>query len=165
MPGLGLPVSGRGIQSWLDPQHPSSLQPGKRPRLTPNPAIVLQDGKLGYTVASPGSDVQPQAMLQVLLNMVHRRMTPQEAVSVPRFGTWSYPDSFYPHVYEPGDLKIESRVGASTFEHLRLKGHQLEVWEAWDWRAGGVVAIQVEAQSGVRSAGADPRRENYGLAW
>jgi gamma-glutamyltranspeptidase/glutathione hydrolase len=165
VPGLGLPVSGRGIQSWLDPQHPSSLQPGKRPRLTPNPAIVLQDGQVCYTVASPGSDVQPQAMLQVLLNMVHRRMDPQEAVSAPRFGTWSYPNSFYPHAYYPGDLKVESRVDGATLETLRLQGHQIEVWDPWDWRAGGVVAIQVEARNGVRSAGADPRRENYGLAW
>ena len=59
--------------------------------MTPNPAIMLKDGKVVYTVASPGSDVQPQAMLQVLLNMLHFEMTPQEAVSVPRCGTWSFP--------------------------------------------------------------------------
>jgi gamma-glutamyltranspeptidase/glutathione hydrolase len=165
VPGLGLTVSGRGLQSWLDPDHPSALQPGKRPRMTPNPAIVLKDGRVAYTAASPGSDVQPQAMLQVLLNMLHFGMTPQEAVSAPRCGTWSFPDSFYPHAYEPGDLKIESRLGASTFERLRLKGHQLEAWEGWDWRAGGVVTVRVDPRSGLREAGADPRRENYALAW
>jgi gamma-glutamyltranspeptidase/glutathione hydrolase len=165
VPGLGLPISGRGIQSWLDPNHPSSLQPGKRPRLTPNPALVLKDGKVAFTVASPGSDVQPQAMLQVLLNMLHFDMTQQEAVTAPRFGTWSYPNSFYPHAYYPGDLKVESRVGATAIENLRLKGHQIEVWQPWDWRAGGVVTIRVDPQTSVRSAGADPRRENYALAW
>lgn len=165
VPGLGLTVSGRGLQSWLDANHPSSLQPGKRPRMTPNPAIMLKDGKVAFTVASPGSDVQPQAMLQVLLNMLHFEMTPQEAVSAPRCGTWSFPDSFYPHAYEPGDLKVESRVATATLENLRLKGHQLEVWQGWDWRAGGVVAVRVDPQTGVRSAGADPRRENYAFAW
>jgi gamma-glutamyltranspeptidase / glutathione hydrolase len=165
VPGLGLTVSGRGLQSWLEADHPSSLQPGKRPRMTPNPAIMLNDGKVVFTVASPGSDVQPQAMLQVLLNMLHFEMPPQEAVSVPRCGTWSFPDSFYPHAYEPGDLKVESRVAAATLDHLRQKGHQLEVWEGWDWRAGGVVAVRVDPQTGVRSAGADPRRENYAFAW
>jgi gamma-glutamyltranspeptidase / glutathione hydrolase len=64
-----------------------------------------------------------------------------------------------------GKKKIESRVGVSTLEDLRLKGHELEVWQSWDWRAGGVVAIRVDPQNGVRSAGADPRRENYALAW
>jgi gamma-glutamyltranspeptidase / glutathione hydrolase len=165
VPGLGMTISGRGLQSWLDPNHPSCLHPGKRPRLTPNPAIVLKDGQVAFTVASPGSDVQPQAMLQVLLNMLHFGMTPQEAVSAPRCGTWSYPNSFYPHAYYPGDLKVESRVGVSTLEDLRLKGHELEVWQSWDWRAGGVVAIRVDPRNGVRSAGADPRRENYALAW
>jgi gamma-glutamyltranspeptidase/glutathione hydrolase len=165
VPGLGMTISGRGIQSWLDPNHPSSLQPGKRPRLTPNPAILVKDGRVAFTVASPGSDVQPQAMLQVLLNMLHFDMTPQEAVSAPRCGTWSYPNSFYPHAYYPGDLKVESRVGVSTLEQLRLMGHQLDVWQGWDWRAGGVVAIRVDPHTGVRSAGADPRRENYALAW
>jgi gamma-glutamyltranspeptidase/glutathione hydrolase len=165
VPGLGLPISGRGNQSWLEPDHPSSLQPGKRPRLTPNPALVLKDGRLAFTVASPGSDVQPQAMLQVLLNMLHFDMTPQEAVSAPRFGTWSYPNSFYPHAYYPGDLKVEGRVSAAAIDNLRLKGHQLDIWQPWDWRAGGVVTIKVEPQTGVRSAGADPRRENYALAW
>jgi gamma-glutamyltranspeptidase / glutathione hydrolase len=92
-------------------------------------------------------------------------MTPQEAVSASRCGTWSYANSFYPHAYYAGDLKVESRVGASTLETLRSKGHQLEVWEAWDWRAGGVAAIRVDPQTGARSAGADPRRENYALAW
>jgi hypothetical protein len=28
-----------------------------------------------------------------------------------------------------------------------------------------VVAIRVDPQNGIRSAGADPRRENYALAW
>jgi gamma-glutamyltranspeptidase/glutathione hydrolase len=165
VPGLGLTVSGRGLQSWLDPQHPSSLQPGKRPRMTPNPAILLKDGQVAYTVASPGSDVQPQAMLQVLLSMLHFDMSPQEAVSAPRCGTWSYPDSFYPHAYEPGDLKVEARLAADTLAQLGQKGHRLEVWEGWDWRAGGVVTIGVDPRTGVRAAGADPRRENYALAW
>ncbi|HEX2281029.1 MAG TPA: gamma-glutamyltransferase, partial [Thermomicrobiales bacterium] len=46
IPGLGLICSGRGSQSWIDPDHPSSLHPGKRPRLTPNPAMAFKDGKL-----------------------------------------------------------------------------------------------------------------------
>ena len=35
--GLGFIISSRGMQSWLDPDHPSCLAPGKRPRLTPAP--------------------------------------------------------------------------------------------------------------------------------
>ena len=45
VPGLGIIVSPRGLQSRLDPAHPSVLAPGKRPRLTPSPAIALQYGR------------------------------------------------------------------------------------------------------------------------
>jgi len=33
-------VSGRGSQSWTEAEHPCVLAPGKRPRLTPNPALA-----------------------------------------------------------------------------------------------------------------------------
>ena len=46
VPGTGLAVSSRGSQSWLVPEHPSAVAPGKRPRLTPNPAMVFRDGRL-----------------------------------------------------------------------------------------------------------------------
>jgi gamma-glutamyltranspeptidase / glutathione hydrolase len=62
-------------------------------------------------------------------------------------------------------LTVVDAEGNAFIEDLRLKGHELEVWQSWDWRAGGVVAIRVDPRNGVRSAGADPRRENYALAW
>ena len=37
IPGTGFAPSSRGSQSWADPKHPSSVAPGKPPRLTPNP--------------------------------------------------------------------------------------------------------------------------------
>ncbi len=60
---------------------PSVLAPGKRPRLTPNPAIAIRDGRWVMPIGSPGNDVQPQAMVQVLLNMVQFGMTPAGATA------------------------------------------------------------------------------------
>ena len=40
IPGLGIVPSLRGLQSRPDPAHPAGVAPGKRPRLTPNPAMV-----------------------------------------------------------------------------------------------------------------------------
>ena len=46
VPGLGITPSGRGSQSRPDPRHPAGVAPGKRPRLTPNPAMVVtEDGR------------------------------------------------------------------------------------------------------------------------
>src|SRR5829696_4139102 len=47
IPGTGLCPSSRGSQSWADPSHPAHAEPGKRPRLTPNPALaLLDDGRM-----------------------------------------------------------------------------------------------------------------------
>src|SRR5207253_1092776 len=54
VPGLGFALSSRGSQSWLDPAHTSRVEGGKRPRLTPNPALALRDGELFMPCGCPG---------------------------------------------------------------------------------------------------------------
>src|SRR6202008_2917413 len=71
VPGLGIIPSSRGSQNWGDPDHPSGVAPGKRPRLTPNPAIAIQPGKMKMPFGTPGGDVHTQAIRQVFLN-IHR---------------------------------------------------------------------------------------------
>ncbi len=102
IPGVGCVVSPRGSQGWLVPGHPSEVAGGKRPRLTPAPSLVLRDGRAFMAFGTPGGDVQQQAMLQVLLNMVAYGMAPQQAVEAPRLATRSFPDSFWPHTNSPG---------------------------------------------------------------
>jgi gamma-glutamyltranspeptidase/glutathione hydrolase len=82
--GVGCVISPRGSQGWLDPAHASVVAPGKRPRLTPAPAMALQDGALLMPFGTPGGDVQQQAMLQVLLNVTVFGMPLQEAIEAPR---------------------------------------------------------------------------------
>jgi hypothetical protein len=65
VPGLGCVVSPRGSQGWLDDAHASVVAPGKRPRLTPAPAMAFADGRAFMPFGTPGGDVQQQAMLQV----------------------------------------------------------------------------------------------------
>lgn len=164
VPGLGFAVSPRGDQSWLDPAHPSSIEPWKRPRLTPNPALVLKDGDLFMVFGTPGGDVQCQAMLQVFLNVVEFGMDPQAAIEAPRFATASFPSSFYPHESRPGLVKLETDLKAAA-PALAAKGHRLELWPRWHWHAGGVCAIVADREQGHLAAGADPRRECYAMAW
>ena len=164
IPPTGLAVSSRGSQSWLDPEHPSAVAPGKRPRLTPNPAMLFRAGRLVMPFGTPGGDVQSQAMLQVLLNLLVFDLSPQRAVEAPRFATQSFPDSFWPHRYFPGRLTLESRIPDATAEALRARGHRIERWPDWTWRAGGVCLVRVD-DAGVRWAAADPRRDAYALAW
>ena len=119
IPGTGLAVSSRGSQGWLDPAHASAVAPGKRPRLTPSPALILGPGGEVTALGTPGGDVQLQAMLQVFLNMTVFGMSPQQAVEAPRFATQSFPDSFWPHRYFPGRMTLEGRIPDETAEALR----------------------------------------------
>ncbi len=165
IPGVGVCPSSRGSQSWTDPALPASVAPGKRPRLTPSPAMVMRNGKPYMPFGSPGNDIQPQAMLQVLLNVVDFGMDVQAAIEAPRFASYSYPGSSFPHNYHPGRLNLESRIAKETGDSLAKLGHKVAWWPDVEWRAGAVCAIRVDPETGILQGGADPRRPAYALGW
>jgi gamma-glutamyltranspeptidase/glutathione hydrolase len=165
IPGLGFAPSTRGEQSWTDPSSPAVLGPGRRPRLTPSPAIARKPGAWIMPFGSPGNDAQPQAMLQMLLNILVWNMTPQEAVEAPRFATFSFPRSTEPHSYDPGLLRLESRIDAKTRDALDKRGHVVSDWDAWDSASGGVCAIFADIKAGTLEGAADPRRPSYAAGW
>jgi gamma-glutamyltranspeptidase/glutathione hydrolase len=165
IPGTGLCPSSRGSQSWCDPAHPAAVAPGKRPRLTPSPALALRNGKAYMPFGSPGNDIQPQAMLQVFLNVNAFGMDVQSAIEAPRFASYSYPSSSSPHAYHPGRLNLESRIPAATGDELEALGHDVKWWPDVEWRAGAVCAIRVNPETGMLEGGADPRRPAYALGW
>jgi gamma-glutamyltranspeptidase/glutathione hydrolase len=165
IPGTGLCPSSRGSQSWADPAHPSSVAPGKRPRLTPMAALaILPDGS-PMPIGTPGGDVQAQAILQVLLNIAVFGMNPQQATEAPRFASYSFPDSFEPHSYSPGLLYVEQRVSRSVRAGLSDRGHEVMEWPDFVWRAGAVCVQRADRTKGVIAAGADPRRPCYAVGW
>src|SRR5947209_2966065 len=82
--GLGMIVSTRGAQLWTTPGHPSAIAPGKRPRLTPNPALLMKAGRALMPFGCPGEDAQCQAMVQVVCNIVDFGMNTQAAIEAPR---------------------------------------------------------------------------------
>jgi len=158
IPGLGFAPSSRGSQSWTDPRIPAVMAPGKRPRLTPSPGLMRRKGEWLMPIGSPGNDVQPQAMLQVMLNQLVWGMSPQDAIDQPRFATSSFPRSSSPHPYSPGLLNLESRIDADTIGELRARGHDVRTWPDWDYLAGGVCMIRADLKRGVMEGASDPRR-------
>lgn len=164
VPGLGIIPSSRGSQSRPDPAHPSGVAPGKRPRLTPNPAMVLTAGGGVMPFGTPGGDVQIQAMLQVLLNVLHFGMEVQEAIEAPRVASYAFPSSFAPFEYFPARLAAEARIAPEVRAELGRRGHEVMDWPEWTWLAGSVEAILTNPTTGMMAAGADPRRPAYAVA-
>ena len=165
IPGLGIVASSRGSQGWAVEGHSSAIAPGKRPRLTPNPALAMVDGKMTMPFGTPGGDVQCQAMLQVFLNIHQFGMDPQTAIEAPRFSTYSAPSSFEPHEADPGKLKIENRIDKATGDALATKGHKVEWWPEITRAAGAVCTIVHDREKNRLSGGADPRRMSRAMGW
>ena len=161
-PELGCALSTRSEMFFIDPQHPNGLQPGKRPRTTLVNYMVCKDGQPVMTVGCPGADDQAQADLQLILNVLVFGLDPQQAVEAPRFSSQSVALSFYPRVYNPGQLNVEAGIAEGVRSNLAAMGHKIV--EAEFCGIGAIVA-QREPLTGVMGAGADPRRPTYAIAW
>ena len=94
--GSGMTVPGRGFllnnemtdfdfapgsPGTYDPNLPA---PGKRPRSSMNPTIVLRDGVPDFTVGSPGGATIITTVLQILLNHIDFGMSLPDAIAAPR---------------------------------------------------------------------------------
>ena len=158
-------LMGQRLQSALtDPNSPNVVAPGKRPRITLTPTLVLHNGEPFMILSTPGGDNQDQALLQVLLNVIEFGMNPQEAVEAPRFDTQHYVSSFDNHEFLAGVLNVESRIPADVIHQLNSRGHKLKIQSAWGTGSSPTVIIY-DVKSGVISGGADPRRGRYAVAW
>ncbi len=158
-------LMGQRLQSaLLDPNSPNVVAPGKRPRITLTPTLVLKDGLPVMALSTPGGDNQDQALLQVFLNIVEFGMSPQEAVEAPRFDTQHYVSSFDDHEFVPGSLNLESRLELRTIQELGYRGHKTKVQGPWGTLSAPTV-ITFDSRTGIASGGADPRRGRYAVAW
>jgi gamma-glutamyltranspeptidase / glutathione hydrolase len=162
--GLGIIVSTRGAQLWTTPGHPSAIAPRKRPRLTPNPALLMQDGRALMPFGCPGEDAQCQAMVQTVCNVVDFEMNLQAAIEAPRVISRSFPWSFHPHAYEPGVLTVEGRIAPEVRQRLAALGHVIRDLPDFTPAAAGMCAIR-RLEPGTLEGGADPRRESYAIGW
>ncbi|HYM03634.1 MAG TPA: gamma-glutamyltransferase family protein, partial [Stellaceae bacterium] len=154
----GIPFSTRMQSFVLTPGHPNQVAPGKRPRVTLSPTIVLKDGKPFLALSTPGGDNQDQALLQVLLNIIEFGMSPQEAVEAPRFQTEHFYSSFGSHEFTPGRVSLEGRIPQATADKLAALGHHVNL--AADWSNSSAPTV-IKISNGVLDGGADPRRARF----
>ena len=111
--------------------HPNCIQPGKRPRITLTPTLVLKDGRPILAISVAGGDLQDQATLNLLLDFIEFGMVPETAVRAPRFATAHHEDSFDPNPDRPatfkrtGSLNISDRVSQDVRAELASRGHHV----------------------------------------
>src|SRR5690606_15305940 len=155
IPELGFPLGSRLQMMWLEQGLPSSLRPGRRPRTTLTPPLVLRDRAPVLACGCPGGDQQDQWQSLFLLRHLAGGESLQEAIDAPAFHTTSFPGSFWPRVVEPGVLVVEDRIPAHVLAELRGRGHQ--VIEQGPWTLGRMCAVGRVREAGRLAAGANPR--------
>lgn len=155
IPELGFCLGTRLQMTWLEPGTPSTLTPGKRPRTTLTPTLVLRDGTAVVALGSPGGDQQDQWQLLYLLRTIVGGYSPQQAIDAPAFHTTSMPGSFWPRTWEPGGAVVEDRLGNDVIDGLERRGHRIT--RAGDWTLGRLSAVVRDPATGVLQAAANPR--------
>jgi gamma-glutamyltranspeptidase/glutathione hydrolase len=153
IPALGWPLGTRAQMFWLEEGLPSSLAPGKRPRTTLSPGLVLRGGEPWLAYGTPGGDQQEQWALHALVRHVDRGLNLQEAIDAPEWHTDHLISSFYPRGFEPRSLTVEARFGDEVIADLRRRGHDVTV--APPWSLGRVSAVAREGEQ--LKAAANPR--------
>ncbi len=138
----GIALQNRGASFSLNPEHPNSLEPGKRPFHTLVPAVARFDEDDWMAFGVMGGYMQPQGHIQILSNLIDYGMTPQEALDAPR---WRYRES--------GTLGVEERLPTQT--KLAEMGHDVRVLPTSMF--GG--AQIVRRRKGVLSGATEPRKD------
>jgi len=150
------------------PGHPNCIKPGKRPRITLTPTLVLKNGKPILAISVAGGDLQDQATMNLLLDFIEFDIQPEAAVTAPRFATAHHQDSFDPNpdrvrtFKQAGSLTISDSVSDSVIEELGQRGHKVKVSES---PIATPVMLYVDQDSGMLHAAGDPaaRRHAAGL--
>lgn len=154
VPGLGFPLPTRAQMFWLAPGLPGSLGPGRRPRTTLSPGLVLDDDGRGFAFGTPGGDQQDQWTVPFLLRHLLGGLDLQAAIDEPSWHSSHVPESFYPRTHVPRGLVAESRLGADVLAALTDRGHAVQ--DAGPWALGRISAAGVRAD-GFLVAAANPR--------
>ncbi|MCZ7437672.1 gamma-glutamyltransferase family protein [Micromonospora sp. WMMC241] len=155
VPELGFALGSRLQMCWLEEGLASSLRPGRRPRTTLSPTLVLRDGEPVLACGTPGGDQQDQWQLLFLLRHLAGGQELQAAIDAPAWHTTSLPASFYPREVEPGVLVVEDRLDPKVLAGLRAKGHTVRLADPWS--LGRLCAVTRDPHTGVLSAAANPR--------
>src|SRR5262249_15921486 len=158
----GIPISSRMQSFLLTPNHPNELKPGKRPRITLSPTLVLKDGQPFAALSTPGGDNQDQALLQALFNVIEFGMNPQEAVEAARFETAHFVSSFADHSFNPGSLSLEKRFGDQVAEEMKRRGHKVTMNDNFAPTSAPTIVIY-DPKTRLIQAGADARRGRYAM--
>jgi len=135
------------FNTW--PDHPNRIEPGKRPRTTLTPTLVLKNGKPVMAISVAGGDMQDQAALQLILDHIDFNMSLAEAMAAPRFSTDHFIGSFGQDEPKLGSLSLNQRIDEEVRKELERRGHTVKTTRS---NIGGVAMLQIDPKTGMCQA-------------
>ncbi|MCC2336197.1 gamma-glutamyltransferase family protein [Cellulomonas wangsupingiae] len=158
VPGLGFSLPTRAQMCWVEDGLPASLLPGRRPRTTLSPGLVLGDGH-GFAFGTPGGDQQDQWVVPFLLRHLLGGLDLQAAIDAPAWHSSHVHNSFHPRTHAPRGLVAESRLGAGVLAALAARGHVVQ--DAGPWSLGRISAAGVGPNGWLCAAANARGRQGY----
>jgi gamma-glutamyltranspeptidase/glutathione hydrolase len=165
--GCGFSLQNRGANFSLVPGHHNVLEPRKRPYHTIIPALVVHSDthELFCTFTNMGGFAQPQAHLQLLVNMLDFGLDPQSAIDAPRFCIVDGSGN--------GEVALEEGINVTVAEKLVEMGHRIKrsddgsLLVTGQSRAvfGRAQIIVRDRVSGVLCAGSDGRADGCAMGF
>jgi gamma-glutamyltranspeptidase/glutathione hydrolase len=157
LPGRGFLLNNELTDFNFPPGTANSVAPGKRPRSSMSPTIVMRNGRVVEAVGSPGGSTIITTVMQTLLNQLDFGMTLPEAIEAPRAsqsnGSSTSAEPAFIDTY--GDALEAKGESFTSMPYIGiaagltfLPGHKLQTaTEAW--RGGGGSAMVVHPQNPV----------------
>lgn len=169
VPGTGISLQNRAALFEVQDDHPNALAPGKRPYHTIIPALVTQGHNLVASLGVMGGFMQPQGHFQMMANLYDHGMSPQRALDAPRWqlgGPVMGVSNSLGTCSEGGQLSLEKGFEPETYELLARRGHKVSAKEGYARGGfGGGQIICRHPESGVLTAGSDPRKDGCAAGW
>ncbi|MGC9319712.1 MAG: gamma-glutamyltransferase family protein [Armatimonadota bacterium] len=165
-PATGVTGGNRLRSMNTAPGHPNRIQPGKRPRVTLTPTLVTRNGRPIAAISVAGGDLQDQTTLNLLLDHVEFGMSPDEAVTRPRFSTDHMENSFdsdpdrHKAFKVPASLQLNTEVPDDTRGELARRGHAVSTTSD---AIAAPVMLCIDA-GGLVSAAGDPKAGRHAAA-
>ncbi len=158
--GVTLGTRLQSFNTWKD--HPNCIAPGKRPRITLTPTIVLKGGRPVMAVSVAGGDQQDQVTLQLLLNQIDFGLPPDRSVTMPRFDTKHFLGSFRQAPPRLGAISLNTALGEEKIEALKARGHHVTATRG---TIAAPVVLVIDPATGALHAAGDPRARRHAAAY
>ncbi|GGE51589.1 gamma-glutamyltransferase [Pullulanibacillus camelliae] len=153
IPDTGICMQNRGSGFSLDRTHHNALEPGKKTYHTIIPGFITKGTEAIGPFGVMCGMIQPQAHVQIIMNLIDFLLNPQAALDAPR---WRW--------LKEKKIEVEPGFPDAIAQALERKGHSVQrALDSGMFGRGQIILRNPD--SGVLAGGTEPRADGEVAAW